>query len=274
MAIASKLSALEKIRLKTPSPGRGTRENGGIPDSQGLKKGNMDPQGLLNEENLDNPQVYKVGSLDLQGFNGECLDSQGYKTAELNSGGFASKHLDNVDSQGFKVPASPLHSTPKSGSKSHTMDALSVSIPPDLQPMTSAKSRRSELMKRLSVEVLPNYPNKLDQPDTHQVRARSLTLEERKDSPQHSHGLWGPDTFKSEPLDNLHQGRARSLTLEEAGDPGMSVWDSEIRNDPMLSMNSRDLNSPIMFMAVDANTAGLTLEDLHQHTAMETGRGL
>jgi hypothetical protein len=116
--------------------------------------------------------------------------------------------------------------------------SLSIAIPPD-----ESAERRQRLLKRTSVEVLPDYPN-----------PHVAQLPQEQGSP--------PSIIKtSSPIPSTSDGGLRGSN----SDPHL-VGLLPSPADPMISMSDRDLNSPIMFMQTEQP------HEVHDLVAMETGQ--
>ena len=145
----------------------------------------------------------------------------------------------------FKKPQVPRHSTPRS--ERQCPDCAGAPCRQERTPH-GGSNRRKRLLKRISVEVLPDYPS----------AATAARVEAR--------------------VPPLSQERARSLTLEEmnsslAARHAYDATQLQLGADPMMSVYGRDLDSPPLMFVSDAS--GLTLHDLHQqHSAMETGEAI
>ena len=141
------------------------------------------------------------------------------------------------------------------------------SLPPSLQATPvysslnhgSAEQRRARLMKRTSVEVLPDYPvaGFVDIPKS----AKTNTPDNIDTSSHVEEGA-------------VVQDQSACHLRASNSDPhlcGLDLSRGPVA-DPMISMSNRDLNSPIMFMQTDSlhPDTSLTLEDLHNDIAMET----
>lgn len=122
-------------------------------------------------------------------------------------------------------------------------DSLSINIPQD-----EAAERRQRLLKRTSVEVLPDYPNPRA-PVQPELSAPPVPVQTSSPVPHPC----------SPPEGGLRM---------SSSDPHLAGL-SPCPADPMISMSDRDLNSPVMFMQTEQPHEG------HRElVAMETGEPL
>lgn len=159
----------------------------------------------------------------------------------------------------IQIPPSPPYSTGGSTRKHESLPASLQCTPVrgteqnrDLDLYEESISRRLRLMKRTSVEVLPDYPAAPFAPE-------GIT----KCSKTDKGAVADTPTLKTQIPERLRTA---------SSDPHLVGLDnpSGFLPDPMISVSNRDLNSPLGFMNTDAVTLGQTNFDL-EHIAMETG---
>ena len=158
------------------------------------------------------------------------------------------------------IPASPPYTL-----NPLSMDTLHVTPTTHLG---AGAARRLRLMKRTSVEVLPDYPT---------AKATDSKCFRTEDSPnqQTSPPQQVVKALVAPPHGDLSGGLRTSSSdphlvglLQPAGHGDVA--------DPMISMCDRDINSPVMFMQTDSlYDNSLTMDDMvrpgSESVAMETG---
>jgi len=145
-------------------------------------------------------------------------------------------------------------------------DSLSVETASECQKMASTK-KRTRLMKRTSVDILPDY--------------RQM----RKDTPKMSKtaSIGECDTVPEASTKQASTNAAYSTIIcpnlrsssSDSHLSGLSKTCGSSSNgaDPMISMSDRDINSPVMYSGDTYDDVGFSLEDMQRDTvAMDMGK--